>query len=91
MSVQFAVTIKIIYEPEAKDAPNVAYIPEYDVSSAGKTEDKARDNVKEVLGITLEEAKKQNKLEELLKEAGISVKKPTQFPKINVEPFILNF
>ena len=90
MSVKFPVTIKIIHEPEATDAPYVAYIPEFDVSSAGKTESKARKNVKEVLEIVLEEAKKQNKLEELLKEAGISTRK-TRFPKIITEPFVLNF
>lgn len=91
MSVKFPVTIKIIYESEAKDAPYVAYIPEFDVSSAGKTEDKARKNVREVLEIVLEEAKKQNELEELLKEAGISTEKKAKFPKIVTESFVLNF
>lgn len=88
MSIQFPITIKILYEPEAKDAPYVAYIPEFDVSSCGKTEEKAKKNVREALELVLEEVKKQNKLEDFLKEAGISSKKPQLFPKIIFEPFV---
>ena len=87
MSLKFPITIKIIYEKEAKDAPYIAYIPEFDVSSCGKTEEQAKSNVKEVLEITLETVKKQNKLDEFLKEAGVSAKKPSLFPKISFEPF----
>ncbi|HUQ85590.1 MAG TPA: type II toxin-antitoxin system HicB family antitoxin [Candidatus Limnocylindrales bacterium] len=90
MSLKFPITIKIIYEKESKDAPFVAYIPEFDVSSCGKTEEEAKSNVKEVLEITLETVKKQNKLEEFLKEAGVSVKKPSLFPKISFEPFVFS-
>jgi predicted RNase H-like HicB family nuclease len=50
-----------MYEKEAKDAPFVAYIPEFDVSSCGRTEAKARKNVKEALEIVLEEVKQRNK------------------------------
>jgi len=88
MSIKFPITIKIIYEKEAKDAPYIAYIPEFDISSCGKTEEKAKKNVKEVLKITLEEVKKQNKLEEFLKEAGISPQKAEFFPKLVFEPFV---
>lgn len=88
MSIQFPITIKILYEPESKDAPYVAYIPEFDVSSCGKTEEKAKKNVKEALEIILEEVKKKNKLEDFLKEAGISIQKQSFFPKISFEPFV---
>jgi predicted RNase H-like HicB family nuclease len=90
MSLSFPITIKIIYELEATDSPYVAYIPEFDISSCGKSEEEAKKNVKEVLEITLEEVGKQNKLEEFLKEAGISIKKSGSFPKICFEPFIFN-
>ncbi len=62
MSLSFSITIKIIYEPEATDAPYIAYIPEFDVSSCGKTEETAKKNVREVLKITLEEVEKQHRL-----------------------------
>ena len=88
MSIQFPITIKIIYEPQAKEAPYVAYIPEFDISSCGKTEEKAKKNVKEALELVLEEVKKKDKLEDFLKEAGISHKKPSLFPKISFEPFV---
>ncbi|OGK25875.1 hypothetical protein A3A46_02465 [Candidatus Roizmanbacteria bacterium RIFCSPLOWO2_01_FULL_37_13] len=73
MSIKFPITIKIIYEKEAKDAPYVAYIPEFDISSCGKTEDKAKKNVKEALEIMLEEVKRQSKLEEFSKEIDKSL------------------
>jgi len=90
MSIQFPVTIKLMYEKEAKDAPYVAYIPEFDVSSCGKTEVQARKNVKEALEIVLEEAKKKGMLDSFLLEAGVSPDKNTSFPKIIFEPFSVN-
>ena len=91
MSIKFPITIKIIYEKEAKDAPYVAYIPEFDLSSCGKTEDEARKNVKEALELVLEELKKQNKLEEYLTDIGVDLKKSSSFPKIIIEPFVFRF
>lgn len=88
MSIQFPITIKLIYEPEALDSPYVAYIPEFDLSSCGKTEELAKQNAKEVLEITLDEIKKQGKLKEFLHEAGFSTKTPALFPKITFEPFV---
>jgi len=88
MSIQFPITIKILYEVEAKDAPYVAYIPEFDISSCAKTEEKAKENVKEALEIVLAEVKKQGKLNEFLKEAGFSQQKTHLFPKITFEPFV---
>ncbi len=90
MSISFPITIKIIYEPEAVDAPYVAYIPEFDISSCGKTEEEAKKHAREVLEITLEEVEKKHKLEEFLKQAGISIKNSGSFPKISFEPFIFH-
>ena len=87
MSFNFPITIKITYEEEAKDVPFIAYIPEFDISSCGKTEEKAKQNVKEALEITLEEVKKQNKFEEFLIEAGVTPQKSSLFPRISFEPF----
>lgn len=85
---QYPITIKIVFEEEAKDAPFVAYIPEFDVSSCGKTEMEAIKNAKEVLEITFEEIKRKGKLEEFLEEAGIPSKKSVfSFPKIIIQPF----
>ncbi len=91
MSIQFPITIKIIYEKEAKDAPYVAYIPEFDISSCGKTEEEARKNVKESLELVIEELKKRNQLESYLKDLGFNIKKSSFFPKIIIEPFVVNF
>lgn len=90
MSIQFPITIKIIYEVAAKDAPYVAYIPEFDISSCGKTEEKAIKNAKEALELTLEEVKKKNKLNVFLEELGLSPKRKNLFPKIIFEPFVFN-
>ena len=90
MSIQFPVTIKIMYEKEAIDAPYVAYIPEFDVSSCGKTEAQARKNVREALEIVLKEVKKKGELKDFLQEAGVSSDKTSSFPKIIFEPFSVN-
>lgn len=88
---EFPITIKILYEKEAKDAPYVAHVAEFDLSSCGKTEEEARRNVKEALQLVLKEMKSQGKLEEYLKEAGIS-NKPSKslFPKVIFEPFVFS-
>lgn len=85
----YPITIKVIYEKEAKGAPYVAYIPEFDVSSCGKTEEEAIRNSKETLGIVLEEVKQQGKLDEFLEELGLTsgTKSKFNFPKIIIEPF----
>jgi len=86
--IQYPITLKVIYEKDAKDAPYIAYIPEFDVSSCGKTETEAIKNAKEALEITFEEVKKKGKLEEFLEEIGIPSKKNVfSFPKIIIQPF----
>ncbi len=48
----------------------VSYCPELDIASCGETVDQAKKNLKEVILINLEEAKKIGTLEKLLQEAG---------------------
>lgn len=91
MTLEYPITIKIIYEKEAVESPYVAYIPEFDISSCGKTEEEARKNVKEALTIVIEEVKKKNKLKQFLKELGITKNKQLGFPKIILEPFVFKF
>lgn len=91
-SVQYPITIKIIYEDEAVDAPYVAYIPEFDVSSCGKTEVEAVKNVHEALNIVIDEVKNEGKFENFMDELGLlkKAKSPgAMFPKIIFEPYYL--
>ena len=48
----------------------VSYCPELDIPSCGKTAEQAKNNLKEVILINFEEAKKRGTLEKLLQEAG---------------------
>ncbi|OGY21507.1 MAG: hypothetical protein A2126_04210 [Candidatus Woykebacteria bacterium GWB1_45_5] len=57
MRTTIPITVKIIYEKEATDAPFVAYSPELDIASAGPTEAAARGNLKEAIDVVLEGAK----------------------------------
>lgn len=89
MEIMLPLTVKIIYEKESKDAPFVAYTPELDVVSCGPTEEKARENLREVVEIVLEEAQRKGKLDELLKEMGFKKeKKVWRAPRISFEPFL---
>jgi predicted RNase H-like HicB family nuclease len=90
----YPITIKIIKEFEAKDAPFVAYIPEFDVSSCGKTEEEAAKNVKEVLNITIEEVTKDGNLDTFMEELGFRQTKKKNdvvrfLPKVIFEQFYL--
>ena len=48
----------------------VSYCPELDIASCGETVDQAKKNLKEVILINLEEARKIGTLDKLLQEAG---------------------
>lgn len=90
----YPITIKIIKESEAQFAPYVAYIPEFDVSSCGKTEEEAAKNVKEVLNITIEEVTKDGNLIQFLEELGFRQSQKNNsvvrfFPKVIFEQFYL--
>jgi predicted RNase H-like HicB family nuclease len=92
-AINTLLTVKIIHEPEASDAPFVAYVPEFDISSCGTTQDEAIVHVKEALGITLEEAKKDGTISQVLAEAGFAASKraplSAQRSRIVIEPFVL--
>ena len=60
----------------------VAYAQELDISSCGRTKEKAFANLKEAVGLFLEEAEKMGTLETILEEAGYKKTKATlQVPK----------
>jgi len=81
-------TVKIIYEPEAKSAPYVAYSPEFEIASCGPTEEKARKNLREAVELVIEVSAKDGTLDELLESAGFTVEeKGWRLPKISFEPF----
>ena len=48
----------------------VSYCPELDIASCGETVYQAKNNLKEVILINLEEARKMGTLEQILQEAG---------------------
>lgn len=88
--MKLPLTVKVFLDESSKDAPWVAYNPELDVASCGPTEKKARENLKEALDIVLVGAKKDGNLEELLKNAGFSVKgKNIQPPKVLIENILI--
>jgi len=53
----------------------VAYAPELDISSCGKSASEAEKNLHEAVEIFLEETKKMGTLNDILEEAGFRVKK----------------
>lgn len=48
----------------------VSYIPDFDVSSCGKSTEEARKNIQEAVELFLEAAKKMGTLNQILKEAN---------------------
>ena len=77
--------------PESKDAPFVAYCPEFDVASCGPTEDKAIKNLQEALRLTLEGAVEDGNLKELLREAGFQVTaRAIKPPKVSFTSMLLS-
>jgi len=71
MEIQF--TTKIFKEGKTF----VAYAQELDVSSCGRTKEKAFTNLKETVRLFLEEAEKMGTLETILEEAGYKKTKAT--------------
>lgn len=92
MKIQYPLTIKILYEKNAKETPYIAYIPEFDISSCGKSETEAIKNAKEALEILLQEVKRKGKTQEFFEEIGIVNDKTmvSEFPKIIIQPFALS-
>jgi len=86
MQTTLPITVKIIREKEAADAPYVAYSPELDIASAGSTELEARKNLREAVNLVFEGAKEDGNLQEFLEEIGFSKEKGRfKAPKITTE------
>jgi predicted RNase H-like HicB family nuclease len=76
MEIQF--TTRILREGKSF----VAHAQELDISSCGRTKEKAFANLKEAVRLFLEEAEKMGTLEAILEEAGYKKSKATlQVPK----------
>jgi predicted RNase H-like HicB family nuclease len=61
----------------------VAYTPELDVSSCGRTEEKARRNLIEAVRLFLEEAGNMGTLDQILEEAGyVKRRRSIEAPKL---------
>jgi len=91
MDTMYPLTIKIIRDRRSKDAPYVAYNPEIDVASCGPTEEKARENLLEAVGIVLKEVKRKGKLEEFLQELGFQKENKDWIPPtVSFAPFRLS-
>ena len=62
--------IKLTEELWKEGGMYVSYCPELDIASCGETVEQAKKNLKEVVEINLEEAKKFGTLNDLLNDAG---------------------
>ncbi|OGI61348.1 hypothetical protein A2645_00755 [Candidatus Nomurabacteria bacterium RIFCSPHIGHO2_01_FULL_39_9] len=66
----------------------VAYSPEFEVASQGKTKEEAEKNLKIAINLFLETAKKKGTLLQILKESGfIKEKNDWLMPSIIIFPF----
>ncbi|HID27295.1 MAG TPA: type II toxin-antitoxin system HicB family antitoxin [Methanosarcinales archaeon] len=63
--------IEVTIEVWRKEKYYIAYCPEFDFISQGKTSEEARANLMEVIEIQFEEMKEIGTLEEYLKECGL--------------------
>ena len=64
--------VKITQDFSSKDAPFVAYSPEFDIASAGTSKIEAKKNLVEAVSIVLHGAKVDGNLAELLEDAGFA-------------------
>ncbi len=88
MSLNLPLTIKVFYEGTSKEAPYVAFNPEFRVASAGKTKTQAKRNLKEAVHGFLKTCKDIGSLEEILNEGGFILKNKIVKPE---EAEIKNF
>lgn len=61
---------------------HVAYSPQLDISSCGKTLKEARKNIREAVELFIEETEKMGTLKEVLEEAGFSCRNGWKAPKM---------
>ena len=73
-TLNLPLTIKVFYEGSSKEAPYVAYNPEFDISSCGKTEEKAGRALTEAIELLIDGAKEDGTLNQLLEEAGFALR-----------------
>ena len=59
----------------------IAYIPQLDLSSCGKTVEQARKNIREATEAFLEETQEMGTLTEILEEAGFTFEKEWKAPE----------
>lgn len=68
-------TVKVIYEPDAKGSEYVACSPEFEVASCGATVEEARKNLKEAIEIVIESCAEEGTLDEFLEDVGFRPEK----------------
>ena len=91
MDIEVPLTVKITQDKQSKSAPWVAYNPELDVASCGPTQDKAKKNLTEAIGIILNGAAEDGNLKDLLLEAGFEINESkVKPPKVSVDKFTLH-
>jgi predicted RNase H-like HicB family nuclease len=74
-----------------EDEMVVAYVPQLDLSTCGKTEKEAKKNMQIAFQLFVEEAKKMGTLEQILEEAGFIHKTDWAAPEISSEKMILAY
>ena len=65
-------TVKVFKEASSKSYPFVAYNPEFDISSCGKTQEEAQKMLKQAINILLKGAEEDKTLNTVLEDAGFS-------------------
>lgn len=89
-TINLPLTIKVFKEGSSKESPFVAYNSEFDISSCGKTEDKARKMLEEAVFLLLKGAREDGTFDQLMQEAGFgNYKEQPSEPKTYFS--ILNF
>lgn len=71
-TINLPLTIKVFNEGSSKGTPFVAFNPEFDISSCGKTEEEARKMLEEAVYLLLKGAKEDGTFEQVMQEAGFS-------------------
>lgn len=90
-TLNLPLTIKVFFEGSSKEAPFIAYNPEFDISSCGKTEALASKSLEEALNLLIEGAREDGTLNQLLEEAGFSRTKKISLPKTYFSVLNLSF
>jgi predicted RNase H-like HicB family nuclease len=76
-----AVDIALSVQVWKEGASHVAYTPELDISSCGKTPSQAKSRLREAVSLFIEEAARQGTLGEILEEAGFERHGKTYRPR----------